>query len=112
MELAQRGIYKGQDHVREFLLTVFGRGKEGPVKNRLGNHIQVQPVITIAADGQSADIRTRMVQQMAFGPRASHVGAIYENAAVKEDGVWKLSTLHAYNTFTAPYQGGWSRDSG
>jgi triacylglycerol lipase len=112
MELAQRGIYKGQDHVRQFLLTVFGRGKEGPVKNRLGNHIQVQPVITIAADGQSANIRTRMVQQMAFGPRASHGGAIYENAAVKEDGVWKLSTLHAYNTFSAPYDGGWTSVSG
>src|SRR5690606_22548886 len=112
MELAQRGIYKGQERVRGCLLSVFGRGGEGPVENRLGTHIQVQPVLTIAEDGQSADIRTRMVQQMAFGARASHGGAIYENAVVKEDGVWKLSKLHAYNTFSAPYAGGWTSVSG
>ena len=30
IELAQRGVYKGQKRVREFLFAVFGRGREGP----------------------------------------------------------------------------------
>jgi triacylglycerol lipase len=111
MELAQRGVYKGP-RVREFLVKVFGRGKEGPVANRLGNHLQLQPVIHVSDDGQTAKIRSRMVQQMAFGPRASMGGAIYENVAVKEDGVWKLKVDHAYNTFSASYDGGWTKVTG
>jgi len=109
MELAQRGLYRGQDHVRAFLLKVFGRGTEGPVAGRLGNHIQVQPVIDIADDGSSAKIRVRLLQQMSLGGRASWGGAIYENEAVKENGAWKFKVVHAYNTFTANYQGGWTR---
>jgi hypothetical protein len=109
MELAQRGVYRGQDHVRAFLLQVFGRGKEGPVAGRLGNHLQLQPVIDVAADGQSAQIRVRMLQQMSFGSRASLGGAVYENEAIKEDGVWRFKTDHTYNTFSAGYQGGWAK---
>jgi acetyl esterase/lipase len=112
MELAQRGVYQGHDRVRAFLVNVFGRGKEGPVAGRLGNHIQMQPVITIAEDGQSAKIRLRMIQQLNFGSRASMGGAIYENEAVKENGIWKISKLHAYNTFTAGYEGGWAKNPG
>jgi triacylglycerol lipase len=108
IELAQRGVYKGK-RVREFLVRVFGRGQEGPVKGRLGNHLQLQPVIHVADDGKTAKIRSRMVQQMSLGPRASMGGAVYENEAVKEDGVWRLSSVHAYNTFSANYQGGWTK---
>ncbi len=109
IELAQRGVYRGQDHVRAFLLKVFGRGAEGPVAGRLGNHLQLQPVIDVAADGRSARIRSRMLQQTSFGGRASLGGAVYENEAVKEEGVWRFKTVHAYNTFSASYQGGWAK---
>jgi len=109
MELAQRGVYKGQKRVRQFLLEVFGRGQEGPVAGRLGNHVQMQSVIHVSDDGRTAKIRQRMMQQMSFGPRASMGGAVYENEAVKENGVWKFSKVHAYNTFTANYEGGWTK---
>ena len=108
MELAQRGVYKGK-RVREFLVQVFGRGQEGPVAGRLGNHIQVQPVIDVAEDGKTAKIRLRMMQQMAFGPRASMGGSIYENEAVKENGVWRFTVDHTFNTFSANYDGGWTK---
>ncbi len=108
IELAQRGVYKGA-RLREFLFKVFGRGVEGPVENRLGNHLNLQPVIDVAADGQTARVRARMLQQMSQGGRASMGGAIYENEILKEDGLWKFSKVHAYNTFTANYDGGWAR---
>jgi triacylglycerol lipase len=111
IELAHRGVYQGP-RVRGFLLQVFGRGQEGPVAGRLGNHVQLQPVISVAEDGSHARIRLRMLQQMSMGGRASIGGAIYENEAIKEGGVWKFSKVNTYNTFSAEYGGGWARAAG
>ena len=111
IELAQRGYYVGQDHIRAFLHD-FG-GKEGPRENGLGDHLQVQPVIHVSADGKTARIRSRMLQMMgSAGARASWGGAIYENEYVKLDGVWQIKDDHAYNTFTAPYDGGPLKSTG
>ena len=110
IELAQRGVYIGRERVRAFLFNVFG--KEGPTENRLGNHVQYQPVIHVAADGQTAKVRSRMMQQLNFGARASMGASLYENEFVKEDGVWKFSIDHTFNTWTAGYEGGWARNPG
>jgi acetyl esterase/lipase len=110
MELAQRGRYIGRERVRGFLFNVFG--KEGPSENRLGNHIQYQAVIHVAPDGQSAKARSRMMQQLNFGQRASMGASLYENEFVKEDGVWKFSVDHTFNTWTAGYEGGWAKNPG
>ncbi len=112
MEQAQRGIYKGGERVRGYLLNVFGRGGEGPVEGRLGNHLQLQPVIHVAKDGNTASIRIRLWQQMSQGDRASMGAGVYENETVKEDGIWKFSVVHTYNTFTANYKGGWANSPG
>ena len=53
-----------------------------------------------------------MMQQLSFGGRPSHGAAIYENEAVKENGIWKFSKVHAVNTWTAGYDGGWARSPG
>jgi len=110
MELAQRGVYEGRNHILNYLRNGLGRGHEGPSPNMLGNHMQLQPVIDISQDGRTAHLRTYMFQQMAFGPRASIGAAIYENVAVKQDGIWRLKTDHPFNTLAASYQGGgWVR---
>jgi hypothetical protein len=111
MELAKRGAYIGRERVRSFLFAAFG--PQGPPANRLGNHIQLQPVIHLSADGQSARIRSRMLQQLGSpGGRASWGGAIYENELVQRDGVWQFKSVHAYNTLAAGYDGGWMRSAG
>ena len=110
IELAQRGVYVGQERVRAALFNVFG--KEGPQENRLGNHIQWQAVIHVAPDGKSAKARSRMMQQLAFGPRPSMGASLYENEFVKENGVWKYSVDHTYNTWGANYEGGWVKQTG
>jgi acetyl esterase/lipase len=110
IELAQRGSYIGRERVRAFLFNVFG--KEGPSENRLGNHIQYQAVIHVAPDGDTAKVRSRMMQQLNFGQRASMGASLYENEFVKEDGVWKFSVDHTFNTWTASYDGGWARNPG
>jgi acetyl esterase/lipase len=110
IELAQRGVYIGRERVRGMLFNVFGQ--EGPQENRLGNHVQWQPVIHVAPDGQSAKARSRMMQQLSFGRGASMGASLYENEFVKEDGVWKFSVDHTYNTWGAPYIGGWVKQTG
>ncbi|MEO6153139.1 MAG: nuclear transport factor 2 family protein [Croceibacterium sp.] len=110
MELAQRGVYVGQDHIRAFL-PAFG-GPEGPKPNRLGNHLNLQPVITVAPDAKTAKVRIRLLQMMGqAGVSAGWGGAIYENEMVKEDGVWKFKVDHAYNTYNVAYDGGWSKQT-
>lgn len=37
--------------------------------------------------------------------------AINENEAIKEDGRWKLSKVHASNTWGAGYDDGWSANA-
>jgi hypothetical protein len=49
---------------------------------------------------------------MSMDGRASLGGAIYENGLVKQGGVWKFRKVHAYNTFSAAYDGGWARAAG
>lgn len=110
MELAQRGVYQGRERVRQFLFAVFG--DEGPVQGRLGNHIHMQPVIHVDADGQTASVRSRMMQQLSFSGRPSMGAAVYENRLVKESGKWRFLSTHAYNTWTAAYDGGWVHSPG
>jgi hypothetical protein len=112
MELAMRGVYRGP-RVRGLLWQVFGRGgQQGPVAGRLGNHLQLQPVIHVAADGNTARVRLRMLQQMSLGPRASIGAALYENEFVKEDGIWKFNKVGTFNTLSASYLGGWAKAAG
>lgn len=107
MELAQRGVYKGRERVRSMLFSTFGA--EGPSEGRLGNHIHMQPVITLNDDGTTALVRSRMMQQLSFGGRPSMGAAVYENEVVKEDGKWKYASTHAFNTWSAGYIGGWMK---
>ena len=107
-ELAQRGVYAGRESIRNFLTKVFG--PLGPRANQVADHLIDQPVITVAADGRTAKIRTRLLRfGGTYNVSATWSGGVYENEAVKEDGVWKLSRMHSYNTYTANYDGGWTK---
>jgi hypothetical protein len=85
-------------------------GSELP--GRLGNHLNMQPVITLNPDGQSGNVRSRLLQQLSFNANPSMGAAVYENAVVKEDGKWKFQSTHGYNTWTASYAGGWAKNPG
>lgn len=107
-EMAQRGVYVGRQHIRQMLETLIGpaRIKHG----ELFNHMQVQPIITVADDGLSAKMRVRSISQT--GKRDEQgvwSGGVYENEYVNDNGVWKIKKLHFYNTFAGLYEGGWTQ---
>lgn len=105
LEIAGRGLFKGQDRIRTYLHAL-GEYKYGTVYN----HMQLQPVIHIAPDGNSAQARWRAFIQVGhLGKEARWGEATYENAYVKEDGVWKIAKLHGYITYYVEYDKGWNK---
>jgi SnoaL-like protein len=99
-------------HASENITTAYGYAmddsKSGP--NFLMVHQIVQPVITVSADGRSSKIRARLFQLGGpAGGEGSWASGIYENAAVDENGRWKLSTTTLRQSWTAPSRGGWVR---
>jgi hypothetical protein len=106
------GVYKGRARIRE-LLTRHGGGslKDGPGLpfGRLNLRMQLQPVVTVAADGNSAHARWREWGLLGEYKKSATWGdAIIEDDYVKDSGVWKIAARHYYLNFEAPYQGGWA----
>ncbi|MFM1886427.1 MAG: hypothetical protein RL026_1584 [Pseudomonadota bacterium] len=105
IEIAMRGVYVGKAAVRRNLNLY---GQAGLDDGVLHNHMQYQPVVTVAADGRSAKLRSRALSMMGNYQRsAMWMGGIYENELVKVDGQWKFIKDQQMNTYFAPYDVGW-----
>jgi len=106
VEILGRGVYYGQDRVREYMHNL---GPVGPQAGALFNHMHLQPVIHFDDDGERARVRSRLFVMFGILNANSQWGAgVYENEVVKEDGVWKFEYLHAYQTFYTVYEDGWA----
>ncbi|MES2624770.1 MAG: nuclear transport factor 2 family protein [Pseudomonadota bacterium] len=105
IEIALRGVYKGRAGVRRNLDLY---GVQNELEGTLHNHMQYQPVIHIADDGQSALMRSRAFSMMGnYEGQGTWMGGIYENIFVKRDGVWQILKDQAINTYFASYDVGW-----
>jgi SnoaL-like domain len=105
IEIALRGVYVGKPAVRRNLNLY---GQQGLDDGVLHNHMQYQPVIDVANDGQTAKMRSRAFSMMGnFGKNGTWMGGIYENTYVKRDGIWRIQSDHVVNTYFAPYDVGW-----
>jgi hypothetical protein len=105
LEIAGRGLFEGQDRIRTYLHAL-GKLEHGT----LFNHMQLQPVIHIAPDGNTAQARWRTFMQVGhLGKEARWGEATYENEYVKEGGVWKISKLHGFITFYVEFEKGWNK---
>jgi hypothetical protein len=108
-EYARDGLYRGKARIREYLLALNG-GQQGLREGQLNESLQLMPVITLADDGMSAKARWRTIMLLGqMGGEALWGEGPYENEYVKQDGVWKISKLHWFQTVLVPYEGGWGR---
>ena len=110
IEVGVDGVYKGKERVRQYLVAQ-GGGIKGPglKYGQLNMHMQLQPVVTVAEDGNTAQARWRDFSLLGQYHDAAYWGdATMENTYIKEDGVWKIKTMHVFTNFIAPYQGGWA----
>ena len=109
VEIGLDGVYVGKDRIREYLRRLHG-GQEGLVYGQLNEWVTLQPAITVADDGMSATARWRDLGMLGqYKHHAEWRDGIYENTYVREDGVWKIKSLHLYVNFVAPYERGWAR---
>jgi hypothetical protein len=111
IEIGLDGVYVGQKRIRQYLFAS-GGGREGLKKGRLNDHITLQPVVHVLADGLTAKARWRtLIMAGQLGESAFWGEGIYENEYVKQSGVWKISKLHWFQTFIVPYEGGWAKNA-
>lgn len=107
LEIGGRGVFVGKQRVRDYLEFL---GPEGPVEGHLYNHMQLQPIITVAPDGLSAFGRWHFIAQPGqLGVSARWGIGVYENEYVKQDGIWRIQRLHSYFRMYTPYADGWGK---
>ncbi|MEO6079152.1 MAG: nuclear transport factor 2 family protein [Steroidobacteraceae bacterium] len=107
LEILGRGVFLGLDRIYEYM-----RRLGAPTAGRLFTHMQLQPVISVSADGMHANVRARLFEMYGlYNNQAQLAEGTYENRFVLENGVWKYQTLNAYQTFYTDYEQGWGKHS-
>jgi hypothetical protein len=111
------GYYIGRDRVTEAGVRVWGK----PPVTRAGVHFhwRVQPVILVAADGRSANLRIRLWQPRTGKPdmkpsdflATGFSNGMYHDQFVLEDGAWKFWNLSLDEPYIATngWKGGWAK---
>jgi hypothetical protein len=105
LEIAGRGVYVGRERIREYLkrLPAYGHGV-------IFNHMQLQPVLHIDSEAGTAQGRWRTLMMVGFLGKEGRWGeATYENAYLREDGKWRIASLHGVINFYCEYDEGWHR---
>jgi hypothetical protein len=105
LEIAGRGVYVGRERVREYLhhLPPYGHGT-------VYNHMQLQPVLHIDSGAGTAKGRWRTLMMVGFLGKEGRWGeATYENSYVRENGKWRIASLHGVVNFYTEYDEGWHR---
>lgn len=102
IEIGRRGGYKGRERVHRFLEEVLGQGRWGLLRDEVINHIQLQMVITVAADRRTAKMRSRALIQGNSPPGQTRMllaEGLYENDYVRASGRWLIERLWWVPTF-------------
>jgi hypothetical protein len=109
LELGQRGVYAGRDRIRRALNAI---GGERLGNDEVNDHLQLATVVHIAPDGRTA--RARGVELSVSGVKgrgAQWEEGIFENDYVKQEGVWKIHSVHYYPRVITDYELGWAKDA-
>lgn len=102
-----------REGIRTLFLKEVGGGRLGLADGRIYPHISMQPVVTLAADGQSAKGRWHIMAMLGGYERsASWAGGVYENQYVRENGVWKMKEVRYVPQYSGRYEDpGWTAAS-
>ncbi len=109
MHWGQRGVYAGKKSIRKALRQF---GPQGLRRGELNDRLQIQLIISVAADGQTARARGVELSMSGSPGETGQLGQdIFENEYIRENGVWKILSLHVYPRMSTDYDKGWARDA-
>jgi hypothetical protein len=108
-EVGQAGVYEGREHIRRALEL---DGPRGLREGQLNDHLQIEPIVTVAADGKTAQAR---IFELAFvgggGEPARIVQNVAENIYAKQGDTWMIQAMHVYTILATDYAQGWGKSA-
>ncbi|MCW3835614.1 nuclear transport factor 2 family protein [Sphingomonas canadensis] len=103
---------QGRDAILALLGETMGQGDAAPGPGVLNVRLMMSPVVSIAADGLSAQGRWHEVAMTGRdGATARWSGGIHENLYVLEEGAWKIAALRYHPQYAGDYAEGWNNVS-
>ena len=109
LESGLRGVYVGREKIRR-ALTRFGG--EGLNIAEVNDHLQLATVVHVEPDGKTAKARGVALSVSGVkGRGAQWEEGIFENAYVKQNGVWKIQSVHYYPRVITDYEVGWAKSA-
>jgi hypothetical protein len=109
MEVGASGVYVGKESIRRGLEQF---GPAGLREGEINDYVFMQPIVTVATDGESAKARGVYLGMTGrVGAGAEWREGLYENGYVRDNGVWKIAALHVYPRLVTDYDKGWARDA-
>jgi hypothetical protein len=111
LEISDSGVYLGKAGVARFFKGFLGRGGLPPGSGALGTHMQLQGVVNLDPDANTAKGRWQCLMLLAT-PLNNQLTAllghgVYECVYIKESDIWKFKKMHFYLVFRTPWDQGW-----
>jgi hypothetical protein len=109
IELGLRGVYVGRDRIRRALSAIAGQSLSS---DEVHDHLQLATVVHVAPDGRTAKARGVELSVSGLkGKGAQWEEGIFENEYVRQDGVWKIQSVHYYPRVITDYEQGWAKSA-
>jgi len=107
MEAGLGGVYVGRKSIRRALEQF---GPKGLQEGELNDHLQVQTLVHISDDGLTARARgSELIMSGTYGGSGEWGLGVFENQYVKQDGTWRIQSMHIYPIMRADYDKGWAK---
>jgi hypothetical protein len=111
LELGLEGVYVGKASIRHALDQFGTQGLDvGERGGELNDHVYLQTLVSVAPDGRIAQARgVELIMSNGRGGELSE--GVFENTFVKQDGGWKIQSVHFYPRMIVDAAAGWAKSA-
>lgn len=110
LEIGQQGVYVGPASIRQGLSLTGPQGLQSGERN---DHMYLQTLISVAPDGRTAHARG---VELIFSAGPGGVNGelsegTFENTFTKQDGAWRIQSVHFYPRMIVDAASGWAKSA-
>jgi hypothetical protein len=108
LELGLQGMYVGKASIRRGLNRF---GPQGLREGELSDHVFLQTLVSVAPDGRTAKARgvELIFSSIPRGQNGELSEGVFENTFVKQNGTWKIQSVHFYPRMIVDSALGWAK---